>query len=34
MELEKLGLKIIRFTNEEVIENTNKVLERIREVCL
>lgn len=29
-ELEELGLKVIRFTNDEVINNTNSVIETIR----
>ena len=29
-ELEKYGLKIIRFTNDEVIQNTDQVIEKIK----
>lgn len=30
-ELEQLGLKIIRFTNEQVLQNLNKVIKEIKE---
>ena len=32
-ELEKPGIKVLRFTNEDVIENINFVLEKIKESC-
>jgi very-short-patch-repair endonuclease len=31
-ELERFGLKVLRFKNEEVLRNINKVLEKIKEV--
>jgi very-short-patch-repair endonuclease len=33
-EIEKYGLTILRFTNEEVIHNTDKVLQKIKEYVL
>ncbi len=33
-EFGKWGITIIRFTNEEVINNTNIVIEKIKEFCL
>jgi very-short-patch-repair endonuclease len=33
-ELEKFGILIIRFTNEEVIKNLQLVISKIQEVCI
>jgi len=33
-ELEELGIQIIRFTNDEVINNTNLVVEKIKTFCI
>jgi very-short-patch-repair endonuclease len=32
-ELEKFGIKVLRFTNEEVLENSNQVLIQIKDEC-
>jgi len=32
-ELERFEIKVIRFTNEEVLENTEKILNQIKEEC-
>lgn len=34
MKLEKYGNKLLRFTNQEVIENVNKVINKIKEFNL
>lgn len=33
-ELERLGLKVIRFTNEEVLNNTEMVVEKIKKMLI
>jgi len=32
-ELERLGIKVIRFKNEEVLENIEEVVSRLKKVC-
>ena len=32
MELEQLGLKVIRFTNEEIFENSNGIIDRLKRI--
>ncbi len=32
-ELERLGIKVIRFTNEEVLEDVENVVEKIKIIC-
>jgi len=32
-EMERYGIKVIRFTNEEVLKNTDQVIGKIREEC-
>ena len=31
-ELEQLGLKVIRFTNEEIFENSNGIIDRLKRI--
>ena len=32
-ELERWGLKVVRFTNQEVLNNTDQVLKKLEEIC-
>ncbi|GET30790.1 hypothetical protein SD074_29920 [Prolixibacter sp. SD074] len=33
-ELERWGLKVVRFTNQDVLNNLNQVLEKLEEICI